>query len=45
MAAAEDQDWLDHAPDEESALTGPLRQWRHAAQAGLGLCGLSVLIY
>ncbi|MFD8997880.1 hypothetical protein [Streptomyces abikoensis] len=44
-AAAEKQDWLDYAPDEESVLTGPLRQWRHAAQAGLGLCGLSVLIY
>ncbi|MFC4517575.1 hypothetical protein [Streptomyces ehimensis] len=45
LAAVVDQDWLDYAPDEESVLTGPLRQWRHATEAGLGLCGVSVLIH
>ncbi|MEV5505681.1 hypothetical protein [Streptomyces orinoci] len=37
--------WLDDAPDEESVLDGPLRQWRQAADAGLGLCGVSLTIY
>ncbi|MFF7725606.1 hypothetical protein [Streptomyces sp. NPDC008001] len=45
QAAAEARDWLDYTPDEESVLTGPLRQWRQAAEAGLGLCGVSLLIY
>ncbi|GGU06523.1 hypothetical protein GCM10010289_29650 [Streptomyces violascens] len=31
--------------DEESVLDGPLRIWRHAAKCGLGLCGVSVVIY
>ncbi|MCF3105782.1 hypothetical protein IPZ58_29970 [Streptomyces roseoverticillatus] len=44
-AAAEAQDWLDYAPDEETVLTGPLRQWRQAAEAGLGLCGVNLHIY
>ncbi|MDI3402909.1 hypothetical protein [Streptomyces cavernicola] len=43
-AAAEEQDWsaLD---DGESALEGPLRCWREAAAAGLGLCGLAAHVY
>ncbi|MEV4744278.1 hypothetical protein [Streptomyces sp. NPDC049555] len=45
LAAAEDQDWLHYLPDDESVLTGPLRQWRRAAQAGLGLCGVNLLIH
>ncbi|MEU8484032.1 hypothetical protein [Streptomyces sp. NPDC048641] len=44
-AAAQDQDWLEYAPDEESVLEGPLRVWRRAAEAGLGLCGVAVKIY
>lgn len=44
-AAAQDQDWLDRLPDEESVLDGPLRQWRQAARAGLGLCGVSVVVH
>ncbi len=44
-AAAEDQDWLDYDADEESVLDGPLRQWRQAAAAGLGLCGVNLHIY
>ncbi|MFD9820896.1 hypothetical protein [Streptomyces violascens] len=44
-ASAEDQDWLYYGDDEESVLDGPLRMWRYAAKCGLGLCGVSVVIY
>jgi hypothetical protein len=44
-ASAEDQDWLYYGDDEESVLDGPLRMWRHAGKHGLGLCGVSVVIY
>ncbi|GAA1894692.1 hypothetical protein [Streptantibioticus ferralitis] len=44
-AAAASRIWLDDGPDEESVLDGPLRQWRQAAAAGLGLCGVSLTIY
>jgi len=43
-AAAEAQDWLDYRKDEESVLDGPLRVWRHAAERGRGLCGVSVVV-
>ncbi|MFC4958164.1 hypothetical protein ACFPFX_17925 [Streptomyces mauvecolor] len=44
-ASAEGQDWLYYGDDEESVLDGPLRMWRHAGKHGLGLCGVSVVIY
>ncbi|MBL1097560.1 hypothetical protein [Streptomyces coffeae] len=43
--AAEEQDRLDYSADEESVLDGPLRQWRDAAAAGLGLCGAALHLY
>ncbi|MEU0371038.1 hypothetical protein ABZ070_12390 [Streptomyces sp. NPDC006283] len=43
--AVQERDWLDYLPDEESVLDGPLRQWRQAAEAGLGLCGVALTIY
>lgn len=39
-ARAQGQLWLDSEP-RESVLDGPLRAWRAAARAGLGLCGLA----
>ncbi len=39
-ARAQGQLWLDPEP-RESVLDGPLRAWRAAARAGLGLCGLA----
>lgn len=45
-AAAEEQDWLDYyGDDEERVVDGPLRQLREAAEADLGVCGVSVHIY
>ncbi|ANP50670.1 hypothetical protein J2Z21_004428 [Streptomyces griseochromogenes] len=44
-AAARRRDWLGYSPEEESVLDGPLRMWRLAAQAGMGLCGVSLTIY
>lgn len=44
-AAAQEQVWLDCLKDEEPVLDGPLRCWRQAAEAGLGLCGVNVHIY
>ncbi|MFJ9814849.1 hypothetical protein ACIRU3_06180 [Streptomyces sp. NPDC101151] len=44
-AAAERRDWLGHGAEEESVLDGPLRMWRLAADSGLGLCGVSLVIY
>ncbi|WP_331723563.1 MULTISPECIES: hypothetical protein [unclassified Streptomyces] len=43
-AAADDQNWLDESTDE-NVLDGPLRQWRQAAEAGLGLFGANLQIY
>lgn len=37
--------WLDYHEDEEPVLDGPLRAWRQAASAGLGLFGANVHIY
>ncbi|MGW2730821.1 hypothetical protein [Streptomyces sp. NPDC001494] len=44
-AAARRRDWLDYGPGEESVLDGPLRMWRLAARTGMGLCGVSCVIY
>ncbi|MFG2983504.1 hypothetical protein ACGFYQ_20020 [Streptomyces sp. NPDC048258] len=40
-AREQEQHWLDRPDDEESVLDGPLRAWRGAARAGLGLCGVA----
>ncbi|MFD6967343.1 hypothetical protein [Streptomyces sp. NPDC059979] len=42
---AERQDWLDYGARDESVLDGPLRAWRAAARAGLGLCGVACHVY
>ncbi|MEV7524267.1 hypothetical protein [Streptomyces sp. NPDC091371] len=39
------RDWLEYGSGEESVLDGPLRVWRTAARAGLGLCGVAVHVY
>ncbi|MEU6663845.1 hypothetical protein [Streptomyces sp. NPDC046821] len=44
-AVARDQNWVGYDPDEESVLEGPLRVWRQAVGAGLGLCGVAVTIW
>ncbi|WP_158685002.1 hypothetical protein [Streptomyces sp. LaPpAH-108] len=41
---AERRGGLDYAVGEESVLDGPLRLWRLAAQARLGLCGVSLVL-
>ena len=43
--AVDAQDWLDYLAEEENIIDGPLRIWRWAAAAGLGLCGLALHIY
>ncbi|MFG3508971.1 hypothetical protein ACGF5F_26110 [Streptomyces sp. NPDC047821] len=43
--AAEERIWLDAGPDDEPVLDGPLRCWREAAEAGLGLLGAHVHLY
>jgi hypothetical protein len=43
-AAAEAAVWLDDR-DDEPVLAGPLRCWRDAAAAGLGLCGAAIHVY
>ncbi|MFJ6539582.1 hypothetical protein ACIQMP_02955 [Streptomyces sp. NPDC091385] len=43
-ADADRRSGLDYLPDEESVLDGPLRMWRLAAQARIGLCGVSLVL-
>jgi hypothetical protein len=44
-AVVERRDWLDYSAGEESVLDGPLRLWRLAVAAGMGLCGVSCVVY